>query len=329
MMISIVIPVYFFNEFVIQMFNSIKYQDFKDYEIIVVGNSISEQEFSKIKFKIDSIFLDIETNLNYIFTSKKGANQSRMLGFENSLGNYVFFMDSDDQFANNKVMSKVNTIIKQYNSDIISINLQHALLKDSNLTPKEIVYNYSGGDKSLVINDDFKIIAENFGTNICARFIKRKLLNNVHFLDLPYCQDWNVSSKIFLKANLFYFISEPSYFWVYRENSISRIDSMSQEKHFLSFNSILDILDFYKINDTNNKYRYFLYDRLIKFCFQYIARSNYFDIKEGFTRSNLLINKEIQFNVDFFRNKRIVIMYLMIKIRILFKFYIFYKPVQK
>lgn len=325
MKFSIIIPIYFYNDFVENMFKSISKQKLKDIdtEILVIGNSITLQEFEKLKLKIDPIFEDSKIEIVYLHTEKKGANYSRMLGFNNSKAEYVFFMDSDDQFSNSDVLFKMNEIINTCKPDVITVNIQHAFYNENDeLELGKIIYNYKHSDKYLLKNGNIKLLTKSFGTNICARFIKRELLEGINFLDLPYTQDWNISSKLYSRVNSFYFVNVPFYIYIYRKNSISQVVSMSFESHKETFNSIIDIIKFYKENKLDKINRYFLNDRIIKFCFLYISKSSYFDINEGFERANKLIKREINYDRFFFNNLTVLKMFILIKSKFLYKIYL-------
>jgi glycosyltransferase involved in cell wall biosynthesis len=310
------------------MFESIKNQKFEDYELIIVGNSILQENFSKIISSIKIIFNNFDISIKYIYTEKKGANYSRMLGYQNAQGEYVFFMDADDQLVHDQVLCNTSLIIEKYNPDIISSNIQRAQIKDDVLIVTEKVHNFKNPNKLLIFEKNYKSITRDFSTNICARFIKKDLLIGINFLDLPFYQDWNVSSKVFLKAKTFYFVSEPAYYWLFRANSISKINTMTLNKHLESFNSILDVIQFYKKNIISSKHHYFLNARIIEFCFQYIGRSSIFNIEEGLNRSSLLVKKEIKLNLEFLKNRRMILLFLFIKVQPLMRLYLKFKPLK-
>lgn len=322
MKLSIVVPIYFYNHFVENMLYSLLKQNIH-FELIVVGNNMSESEFSNIRNNINQILSEKPIQIIYIYTSKKGANNARMEGYQKSTGEYVFFLDSDDQLANKDVLLDAIQILNKEIPDILSVNLQHALIDEKlNIYPQNIIYDYVKPNQLLTYNDFPEIVTRNYGTNICARFIKRELLEGIHFLDLPYTQDWNVSSKVFSRAKTFYFTSKPSYYWVFRENSISKRKSMTLKTHLDSFNSIIDIVSFYNKEGIRERYKYFINDRIIKYCFSYLGKSTLFDINEGFERSRRFIKEEVIFDRSFFKNKRIVILYMFIMIKPLYRFYL-------
>lgn len=326
MKISVIIPIYQFSDFELQMFKSIKNQKFDDYELIIVGNSILHEDFSKIISSIKIIFNNFDISIKYLYTEKKGANYSRMLGYQNAQGEYVFFMDADDQLVHDQVLKNASLIIEKCHPDIISTNIQRAHIVANKLIVTESVSNFINPNKLLNFEDNYKSITKDFNTNICARFINKDLLKDIVFLELPFYQDWNVSSKVFLKAKTFYFINEPAYFWLFRADSISKIKSMTLNMHLESFNSILDVIQFYKNNNISSKQYYFLNARIIEFCFQYIGRSSIFDIEEGFNRSNLLIKNEIKLNLQFLKNRRMILLFLFIKVQPLMRLYLKIKP---
>lgn len=303
------------------MIDSLIRQTFINFEVIIVGNGLSNKDFDFISTKIKSKFFNSEIQLKFFYNVEKGANNSRQFGYEKSSGDYIFFLDSDDQLSDSNVLKEIDEITKDYNIDIVSVNLQHAHLTGNDFQLNEIVYEFVKKDEILFLEKDKITVLKNYGTNICGRFIKKELLKDIHFLNLPYCQDWNVSSKLFFNARTFYFYQKPCYLWVFRENSISKIQSMSVEKHLNSFNSIINVISFFKKRDTADYYRFFVNDRIIRFCFQYIGRSSFFDIREGFKRANELIRKEVKFNRSFFNNTRIVMMYIMIRFPFLYKLY--------
>lgn len=324
MQVSIIVPLYFYNFYVKEMFVSLSNQSYQNFEIIVVGNGVDEILFNKIKKEIKLFFLETKCEIKFYFTLIKGANPAREFGLKKATGNYVFFLDSDDQFCESSSLSKAIKVLEEKKPDILSVNIQRAVFEQDKLKLNSIVYSFLNSDELLSIEFHKEIILNNYGTNICARFIKRELLNNITFLDLPYCQDWNVSSKLFCNTKTFYFMSEPLYIWLFREESVSKVSSMNFDKHYNSFSSIIDVVEYYKNNNISEKFTYFLNDRIIKFCFQYTARSGYFNINEGLIRSNKFIRQEVIFNKYFFKNKRIVFMYIMIKFSFIYKLYFKY-----
>ncbi len=324
MSFSIIVPVYFYNEYVKGMLASLSNQTFRDFELIVVGNSISKEAFDAIKVEMQE---DVKDRFDCVFihTEKKGANNARQLGFETSTKPYVFFIDSDDQINDAESFERIAALLAKTPIDVISLNIENATYEDGQYTSKNKVYSFIKPNQVLDRKEDNNAIINNFGTNICARFIKRELLEGIHFLDLPYSQDWNISCKLFPKAIHFLFVSNPEYGWVYRENSISRKSSMSMQKHEDSFNSITDIVAFYEDQEYDKAFRLFLNKRIVEFSLQYIIRSKEYDMKKAIKRCQKLIKDSFVHSSDTIKDKKTMLIYTMIKTPILLKSYLKFK----
>lgn len=95
-MISVIIPVYNRFHLVKQMIDCIISQSYKDWELILVDDGSSDENFLKLK--------EYVSYNNYIKCiqrreGKKGAPSCRNLGLRYSSGKYVVFFDSDDLVA--------------------------------------------------------------------------------------------------------------------------------------------------------------------------------------------------------------------------------------
>lgn len=120
-MISIIIPIYKVENYIERCINSILYQNFKDYELILVDdcspdNSIRKAEMilnnSKVSYKI----LHHEIN--------KGLSVARNTGIKNARGKYLFFIDSDDCLTSFNSLKILMDKAIETNSDVTCGNFQ-------------------------------------------------------------------------------------------------------------------------------------------------------------------------------------------------------------
>ena len=90
---SIVIPVYNRSLFIKEAINSIQNQTFKDWECIVVddGSTDDSAEIIKQLEKEDS-------RISYVYQKNAERSVARNNGIKNSKGDYICFLDSDDEF---------------------------------------------------------------------------------------------------------------------------------------------------------------------------------------------------------------------------------------
>lgn len=106
---SIIIPFYnTASKYIIGCINSALNQSYDNYEIILVNDGSTKQyDFSKSNRLtiIDSIYF--------------GVSHARNLGIHNSKGEYIIFLDSDDQLLENTLLNYKDYIQKQGEKDII------------------------------------------------------------------------------------------------------------------------------------------------------------------------------------------------------------------
>jgi len=94
MQISIVIPIYKVEKYLEDCLNSIKNQNFQDYEVIMVDDG-SPDNCAQICRR----FVEEDQRFIYIHQKNQGVSVARNTGLEKVRGKYVYFMDPDDMFS--------------------------------------------------------------------------------------------------------------------------------------------------------------------------------------------------------------------------------------
>src|SRR3989344_5050591 len=85
-MLSIIIPAHNEQDYILKTIDSIKKQNFKDYEIIVVLDGCTDNTLKLIKNKVDKII---------ILKNKKGPAIAKNEGAKVSNGDILVFLDAD------------------------------------------------------------------------------------------------------------------------------------------------------------------------------------------------------------------------------------------
>lgn len=93
MKLSIIVPVYNVEKYIIKCITSLLDQNFDDYEVIVVNDGTEDNSIELI----ESNFKD--DRLSIINQQNSGLSCARNLGLKVSKGEYVWFVDSDDWIA--------------------------------------------------------------------------------------------------------------------------------------------------------------------------------------------------------------------------------------
>lgn len=113
--ISIVVPMYNTEDYVGECIQSILNQTFKDIELILVNDGSTQQEEDiALKYK------NSDSRVKYIKQKNSGVSIARNTGLENSIGDYVYFMDADDTIDEKFLETSYNKAVSS-NSDVVFI----------------------------------------------------------------------------------------------------------------------------------------------------------------------------------------------------------------
>lgn len=109
-LVSVIIPTYHRCDTLPRAIDSVLKQNYDNVEIIVVDDNdpLSEYRLETEKVMLSYISHD---NVKYIQHEKnKNGSAARNTGFKNSKGDYIMFLDDDDEFLDNKISSQVNCL---------------------------------------------------------------------------------------------------------------------------------------------------------------------------------------------------------------------------
>lgn len=115
MKLSIVVPVYNLENYVMNCLRSLKQMEcVNDYEIIIVNDGSSDHTQDIVeKFKA-------ENNLNITILKKPngGVSSARNLGIEKAIGDYILFIDGDDTLTKDSIKNIIDHLNQRDDIDI-------------------------------------------------------------------------------------------------------------------------------------------------------------------------------------------------------------------
>jgi glycosyltransferase involved in cell wall biosynthesis len=172
--ISIIIPTHNRPELLKRALQSVLKQTLTPYEVIVVD----DVGCAKTKTVVDE-----STNsdlVRYVYNKNgQGASSSRNLGAETAQGNYVAFLDDDDEWLTDKLQVQSSLILKnnldacfsqifvQYENSKTKYKTKASMRK--NFHKELLKENFIGATISAVIKKEIFILAGGFDTQLPAR----------------------------------------------------------------------------------------------------------------------------------------------------------------
>ena len=111
--VSVVVPTFNRVDFVLKAIKSVSNQTFQPLEIILVDNNSEDNTLEMVA----KHFKTVKT----ISQKKQGVSASRNFGIREASGNWIAFLDSDDQWHKRKLEEQVKSIT----NDTLSADLSH------------------------------------------------------------------------------------------------------------------------------------------------------------------------------------------------------------
>lgn len=114
--ISIVIPVYNTEKYLKRCLNSILHQSFQDFEVILIDDGSTDR--SPL---ICDEYTKLDNRIKAVHQINSGVSSARNLGLKIAIGEYIWFIDSDDYITVDS-LRELSNILKNNNIDLIVFN---------------------------------------------------------------------------------------------------------------------------------------------------------------------------------------------------------------
>lgn len=208
-MITVIINVYNGEKYIKKCLNSIINQTYKDLEVLIVNDGSTDSTLSICESYEDK-------RIRIITTENNGLAISRNIGIENSKGEYLYFIDSDD-YIELDTLEYLYNLCKKNNSEIatcksIDINNYNTKVKKTSEKVK-VISNKEMLEKILLWN--------NRAEAIWNKLIKKELLNDLRFED-RIINDIAFTYKLVLKATSIIYSNQFKYYYFKNETGISK-----------------------------------------------------------------------------------------------------------
>ena len=231
-MISVIIPVYNVEKYIVRCVDSILSQSYTNFELIIVDDESPDHSISLIKNKFQ------DERIKILHKKNGGLSDARNFGLDHSKGDYVWFVDSDDYINDKDALSILEKTITKY-SHSLEIIIFNA----------EVIYDYSDRENSIIENvkentgllSGFEYIekTKTFPYNAWTQCYKREFLldNNFKFPVGLYFEDIFLNLEIYQKSKKVIGLKDVFYAYFKRKNSITSMQT--NENHFVSQAKVL------------------------------------------------------------------------------------------
>lgn len=212
--VSVIIPVYNTEKYLIACVDSILYQAKVSTEIILVDDGSTDSSGS-----ICDDYANKYDNIKAIHIKNSGQAIAKNEGLKYAKGNYVALTDSDDKMTP-LMLHKMITAGYEKNADIICCNYKQ-------INEQGVVSHLDCTGKTYILNHEEALIhfysRDKIFSQCWTKLYKRQMLTDYHVENEPirYDEDIIFNINAFKAAQTTVIIDEPLYEYTYRENSVA------------------------------------------------------------------------------------------------------------
>ena len=217
--VSIVIPVFNAENYILDCLESIKNQSYKSIEIIVVDDGSSDNTVTIVNNQIN------QDSRVYLYQNpKKGVSSARNFGIQQATGDFITFVDADDLIAPSMI-SVLCGMMSKNSCDCTSVKFTNSF-NNLDLTDER------GNIRSYMRKEQYKVLAEGNGY-AWTKMYKLSLLKENDILfdeNISIGEDILFNSQYFKISNELVESDKELYF--YRLNSNSAVNRLDNYKWF-------------------------------------------------------------------------------------------------
>ena len=301
--ISLVIPVYNKERFLLPLYKSIQNQSLKDIEIIFIDDNSSDNSVKLIEefMKEDERIILIKHDVNF------RTFYSRNEGVRKAKGKYVLFIDPDDLILNN-ILEKSYETAEENNLDIVQF---YFLMGNHKISELSNEFKYKSG---ILYQPKLKQIFYYGQTrNLWDKLIKRDiLLKSEEFMKEEFkneryeVHDDDALFFALIKiADSFGFLEQIGYFYNINIPDSTTKTKFNREKINKIFKALFTIMKYYYIQSDDDRKEKFMVGYQFFFNKVYVYKNYIKYMNEGFElvldtlnlymKSNYILNSEKYF----------------------------------
>lgn len=237
MKLSIIVPIYNVEKYLVKCLDSLVNQTFSDFEILLVNDGSTDTSL-----EIANNYKNNYPDLIRVFTKPNGGlSDARNYGINHAQGDFLSFIDSDD-YVDITMFEKLFASQILYNSDIVACDM---------------MYVYENGNQNISSAGDF--VVENAKENVsmidinnsaCNKIFRRELFANIKFPVGKWYEDLATIPVVIYVANRISHVAEPLYFYFQRSGSIAHTKNVKMFDIYWAIDSISKY--FYTQEDQKN-----------------------------------------------------------------------------
>ena len=213
-LVSIIVPIYNAEKYLDSCIQSVLRQTYTNWELILIDDGSTDKSG-----RIAEEYGFADERITVFHQKNLGVSLARNQGIDEATGNYVVFLDADDELIEDCLAKTVN-IAEETNADVVA----GRSCENQELFQDRIIWT---GAEAL----ENSLKDHLFTYSACAKLIRREFIGKTRFTpDIRINEDSYFVFPLLCKQNVFVLTNDVIYF--YRANSESSSRTVFSEKYF-------------------------------------------------------------------------------------------------
>ena len=210
--ISVIVPVYNIEKYLVRCIESIRLQTYKNIEIILVDDGSTDNSG-----KICDEYKQKDERIVVVHKQNGGLSSARNAGLEKAQGDYIGFVDSDDYISEKMYELLINEIVDCENA-IANIMYVRAFdngeIKSSRVPHTE--------NETITAEKYLEELLLHVGdVSVCTKLFPKSLIQNIRFPEGVDNEDLLFAINLIQVIKEVRFVGEVGYYYYVRQNSLS------------------------------------------------------------------------------------------------------------
>lgn len=278
-LISVIVPVYQVEKYLVRCLESVVNQTYKNLEIILVDDGSTDASG-----EICDEYAEKDDRIKVIHKENGGLSSARNAGLDIAQGEYIAFVDSDDWIAPDMYQCLYQLLILHPECQIAECGVIRAT--DNSKCLVHHLHKYTVLDKDGMFNYFFRVKGEASNTGVWKYLIRREILSGFSFV-ITLNEDVEANYEFFNRATHMIRTNQKYYYYYVNKSGITKSQFSEKDLDYLKvWDRILE-----RTRKENSEY-----EKLAEF---YRSRANYTMLAKmklnGYNRNNNnLVNVHIQ-----------------------------------
>ena len=217
--ISIIIPIYNTEQYLSRCLDSILSQSFTDFELLLINDGSVDGSGA-----ICDAYAEKDGRIRVFHKENGGVSSARNLGLDNARGEWVYFVDSDDEVLPNGLQTLADGISDEV--DIVMGGCEEVGEQDeaSQIFPKHESFRLNKRQSVITQYAGYGLYGRYWGY-ICLRLLKRDIVNRYHI---------RFDTNIAIKEDTLFIMQ-----YVCRSNGITQVTTNPVYRYWIRSNSAM------------------------------------------------------------------------------------------